>query len=87
MEAQSPKTKEYEEVEWKVSNDCEETEFGRVLKTPIALGDHDASSVHSYFLTPSVQGNVNPDVASYTKLRLSYKNAWTLMGLKMNLSC
>jgi hypothetical protein len=61
--------KEYEEVEWKVASDCEGDEFGRVLKTPIALGDHDVSLVYSYILAPSVQGDVTPDVASYTKVK------------------
>ena len=56
-------------MKWKVANDSEENEFGRVLKTPIGLGDHDGSGVHSYILTPSVQSDVPRDVASYTKVK------------------
>jgi hypothetical protein len=74
--------KEYEEVEWKVANDCEENEFGRVLKTPIALGDHDASRVHSYILTPSVQGDVNPNVASYTKVKAFLQEYMDVAGVE-----
>ena len=72
METQSPK-KEYEEVEWKIANACDENEFGRKLKIPTALGNHDASSVHSYILTPTVQGDVSPNVASYIKLKAFLK--------------
>ena len=61
--------KEYEEVERKVANACEENEFGRVLRTPIGLGAHDAFATHPYILTPSVQGDVTPYVASYTKVK------------------
>ena len=68
MEEQSPK-KEYEEVEWKVANDCERNEFRRVLKFPIGLNAHDASGVHSSILTPWVQGDVTPHVVSYTKVK------------------
>ena len=42
----------YEEVEWKVANVCDKNEFGRVLKVPTALGDHHASGVGPYTLTP-----------------------------------
>ena len=61
--------KEYEKVEWKVASDCEENVFGRVLKTLIGLGDHDASDVHSYTLKPSAQGDVSTNVESYTKVK------------------
>jgi hypothetical protein len=45
--------KEYDEVEWKVTSDCERNELGRVLKTPVGMGAHDASDVHSStILTP-----------------------------------
>ena len=54
-------------MEWKVANDCERNELGRVLQPPIVLGAHDASAVHSSIWTSSVQGDVTPDVASYTK--------------------
>jgi hypothetical protein len=74
--------KEYEEVEWKVANDCEENEFGRVLKTPIGLGDHDTSGVHSYTLTPPVQGDVSPDVTSYTNLKASLQECMDVAGVE-----
>jgi len=74
--------KEYEEVEWKVANDCEENEFGRVLKTPIGLGAHDASDVHSYILTPSAQGDVTPDVAPYTKVKAFLQECMDVAGVK-----
>jgi hypothetical protein len=81
LEAQSPK-KEYEEVEWKVSNDCEGNEFGRVLKTPIGLGAHDTYAVHSSILTPSVQGDVTPDVASYTKVKAFLQECMDGVGVE-----
>jgi hypothetical protein len=63
------RNKEYEEVEWKVANDCERNAFGRVIKSPIGLGAHEACVVHSSILKPSVQRDVTPDVASYTKVK------------------
>jgi len=60
--------KEYEEMEWKIANACDENDFGREFKIPIAQGDHDASGVHSYTQTPPVQGDVSLDVPEYTKL-------------------
>ena len=80
MGVQSPK-KEYEEVEWKVANDCEENEFERVLKTPISLGVHDAYGVHSYISTPSVQGHMSLDVASYTKVKAFLHECMDVAGV------
>jgi hypothetical protein len=74
--------KECENVEWKVANGYEENEFGRVLKTPSAMGDHDASGVHSYILTPSVQGDVSPDVASYTKVKAFLQECMGVVGVE-----
>jgi hypothetical protein len=69
-------------VEWKVANDYGRNEFGRVLKTPIGLGAHDASDVHSSILTPSVQGDVTPDVASYTKVKAFLQECMDVDGVE-----
>jgi hypothetical protein len=72
----------YEEVEWKVANDYERNEFGCVLKTPVGLGAHDAFPVQSSILTPSVQGDVNPDVASYTKVKAFLQECMDVAGVE-----
>jgi hypothetical protein len=73
---------EYEEVEWKVAHDCERNEFGRVLKTPVGLGAHDAFAVQSSILTPSFQGDVTPDVASYTKVKAFLQERMHVAGVE-----
>ena len=74
--------KENEEVAWKVANDFEKNEFGRVLKTPTALGDHDAFGVQSYILTPSVQGDMTPDVASHNKVMAFLQDCMNVVGIE-----
>ncbi len=69
-------------MEWKVANGCEENESGRVLKTPIVLSDHDACGVHSYILTPSVQGDVTLDVESYTKVKAFLQECMDVVGVE-----
>jgi len=76
------RNEEYEEGEWKVANGSEENEFERVLKTPSALSDHDASSVHSYILTPSLYGNVSLDVAAYTKVKAFLQKCMGVAGVE-----
>jgi hypothetical protein len=44
------------------------------------LGDHDASGVHSYTLTPSAQGDVTPDVESYTKVQAFLQECMGVVG-------
>jgi hypothetical protein len=73
---------QYEEVEWKVANDCERNEFGRVLKTPVGLGAQDAFAVHSSILTPSVQGDATPDVASCTKVKAFLQECMDVAGVE-----
>ncbi len=53
--------KEYEEVERKDPNGCDENEFGRVVKFSIALDYHHASGVYPFIQTPPVQGDVTHD--------------------------
>ena len=69
-------------MEWEVANDCEENELGRVFKPPIGLGDHDASGVHSYILTPSTQGDVTPDDESYTKVKAFLQECTDVVGVE-----
>ena len=73
--------KENEEVEWKVANRCDDDVFGRVLKTPISMGYHDTSGVHSYTHTPSVQGDMTPDGASYTKVKAFLQECMDVVGV------
>ena len=44
--------------------------------------DNDASGVNSLFLTPSVQGDVNPDVASYTKVKAFLQECMDVVGVE-----
>ena len=69
-------------MEWKVANDYERNEFGRVLKTPVGLGAHDAFLVQSFILTPSVQGDVTSDVASYTKVKAFLQECMAVAGVE-----
>jgi hypothetical protein len=56
--------------------------IGRVLKIPTALGDHHASGVDSYILTPPVQGDVSPDLSSYTKLKAFLQECMDVVGVE-----
>ena len=69
-------------MEWKVAHDCERDEFGRVLKTPVGLGAHDAFAVQSSILTPSFQGDVTPDVASYTNVKAFLQECMHVAGVE-----
>ena len=74
--------KEYEKEEWKVANDCEENQFGRVLKTSIGMGAHGASIVRSSILTSSVRGDATLDVASYTKVKAFLQECMDVVGVE-----
>jgi hypothetical protein len=76
----SLRRKEYEQVEWKVANGCDENEFESVLKIPTALGDHHASGVYPAIVTPPVQGEVTHDVSSYTKLKDLIREYMAVVG-------
>ena len=42
----------------------------------------DASGVHSYIMTPSVQGDVSPDVASYTNVKAFLQECMGVVGVE-----
>jgi hypothetical protein len=51
-------------------------------KIPNAMGDHHVSGVDSYIITSPVQGDVSPDVSSYTKLKNFVQECMDVAGVE-----